>query len=458
MIARLSSETAALFGVETVEVLLREQNGDADSWSNATAVLRADCALAALMRDAAEPLDVSPAGALFALLPHEDRVWLSANAVHVIAPVKRRDGAIAAVVAIGAKTNGTTFDRRDRWFMLALVAAAVAPFDADRPVRTTPGDRGTRSATAGARDEVAFECPVCGIVGPSAPLPCGCGGPTAVAHLPHIVADKFRVDRRIGSGGMGVVYLAHDTAVDRDVALKTLPSLRPRSVERLRDEARAMAALNHDSLATLYGLEIWCGTPILVVEYFPQGTLAKRLSLAPLSPRETVALGVRLARSLSYMHSRAVHHRDLKPSNIAFTASGAAKLLDFGLATLSSRANEDDERFHDAGVNGEPFVGTPAYAPPEAFLGVRSWQNGDRWALAVVMLEAASGISPFAAACPGAHCAATRVADLCSRCLQSTPELRVFLERALAPSPGDRFQTSDDFLAALEDVADALRQ
>jgi serine/threonine protein kinase len=128
------------------------------------------------------------------------------------------------------------------------------------------------------------------------------------------------------------------------------------------------------------------------------------------------------------------------------------------LATLSPRANDDRGQFHDAGVNGEPFVGTPAYAPPEAFLGGRSWQNGDRWALAVVMLEAASGISPFAAACPGAHCAATRVADLCSRCLQSTPGLRVFLERALAPSPGDRFQTSDDFLAALEEIADALRQ
>src|SRR5258708_19166290 len=100
---------------------------------------------------------------------------------------------------------------------------------------------------------------------------------------------------------MGVVYLAHDTALDRDVALKTLPNLRPHRVERLRDEARAMAALNHESLATLYGLASWRGTPILVVEYFPKGTLATRLSRAPLSPGATVALGVRLAPALAYM-------------------------------------------------------------------------------------------------------------------------------------------------------------
>ena len=246
-------------------------------------------------------------------------------------------------------------------------------------------DPARRLRSAAALDEAAFECPQCRIVAASSPLSCGCGRAATLAALPYSVADKFRVERRIGSGGMGVVYLARDAVLDREVALKTLPSLRPRAVERLRDEARAMAALNHESLATLYGLEIWRGTPILVVEYFPSGTLASRLSRGPLSPADAVALGIRLARALVYMHARAVLHRDLKPSNIAFTASGDAKLLDFGLATLSS-ADVDDEQRDVGGTSGERFIGTRGYASPEVLRGEPSSPSGDRWALAVVLV------------------------------------------------------------------------
>jgi serine/threonine-protein kinase len=159
------------------------------------------------------------------------------------------------------------------------------------------------------------------------------------------------------------------------------------------------------------------------------------------------------------MHARAVLHRDLKPSNIAFTASGAAKLLDFGLAILSSLADVDDQPSDRGGMTGEPFVGTRGYAPPETFRGAPSSPAGDRWALAVVMLEAVSGFNPFATVGP----TATRrgvmrvdVSDVCSPSLWAVPELRRFLETALAPSPEHRFQTSDDFLAALEGVADTL--
>jgi serine/threonine protein kinase len=277
--------------------------------------------------------------------------------------------------------------------------------------------------------------------------------------LPHRISDKFRVMRRVGSGGMGVVYLAHDELLGREVALKTLPALNPDAVRRLRDEARAMAALNHDSLATLYGIEIWRGTPVLVVEYFPNGTLAQRLSRGPLSLGDTIALGVRLARGLVYMHARAVLHRDLKPSNIAFTAAGACKLLDFGLATLSQPANSRDESPYGVGATNRRFAGTLGYAPPEAFRGARPSAESDRWALAVVMLEAASGVNPFAVshrrAAPREAIQIERSA-IGSSTLRAAPELCAFLEGALDPSPQHRFHTSGDFLAALEAVADAL--
>jgi hypothetical protein len=456
-IAGLSREIGDLVGAESVGILLPAESGRFVHWSSAAVVLRSNGGLAALMREAAEPLDVSVTGGLFALLPREDRDWVVANAVHLLAPLTRRDGDIAAVVAVGPKTSGAPFDRRDRWLTVALLLTAATAFEDNARSSETP--EGLRSASAAAMDEAAFECPHCGLVTASPLLPCGCGRAATLAALPQWVAHKFRVERRVGSGGMGVVYLAHDSALDRDVALKTLPRLRPGAVARLREEARAMAALNHESLATLYGLEIWRGTPVLVVEYFPNGTLATRLSRGPLSPDDAVALGIRLARALVYMHARAVQHRDLKPSNIAFTASGAAKLLDFGLATLSSPADADDEPPDEGGMFGEPFVGTRRYAPPEALRGMPSSPNGDRWALAVVILEAASGVNPFATPHQtAARRGAPRVdlPGIGSQRLRAVPELRVFLERALAPLPGDRFHTSDDFLVALEGVADAL--
>jgi hypothetical protein len=457
-IACLSREIAGLTGANHVGILLPDQDGGFVEWPNAADILRPNCGLAVLIRQAEEPVDVSTTGALFALLPREDRDWATANAVDLIAPLKRGDGGVTAVVTVGPKANGATFDGRDRWLTVALMAAAAAAFDDDRHSTMPSLDPSRHAAPAAVLGEVAFECPLCGIVAASAPLPCGCGSATTLAALPYSVADKFHVKRRIGSGGMGVVYLARDAVLDRDVALKTLPSLRPRAVERLRDEARAMAALNHESLATLYGLEIWRGTPILVVEYFPNGTLASRLSGGPLSPVEAVTLGIRLARALVYMHARAVLHRDLKPSNIAFTASGDAKLLDFGLATLSS-PDVDAEPADSGGTTGEPFIGTRGYAPPETLRGEPSSPSGDRWALAVVLVEAACGANPFAAG----HRRATRreatradLSEICSAKLRTVPELRAFLERALAPSPEHRFPTSGDFLAGLEVIAATL--
>jgi serine/threonine-protein kinase len=149
------------------------------------------------------------------------------------------------------------------------------------------------------------------------------------------------------------------------------------------------------------------------------------------------------------MHDRARLHRDLKPSNIALTTSGAGKLLDFGLATPGK----------GSGFGSEPFVGTSGYASPEAMRGEPASPGHDRWALAVVMLEAASGVNPFATGLRRvARRAAPRagVSDLCSESLGAVPELRVFLERALASSPDHRFNTSDAFLAGLEGVADRL--
>jgi serine/threonine protein kinase len=225
------------------------------------------------------------------------------------------------------------------------------------------------------------------------------------ASLPRRLAGKFEVIRRLGAGGMGVVYLARDTALGRDVALKTLPAPRDGSVARLRDEARAMAALNQGSLATIYGLEVWRRTPVLVVEYLSGGTLADRLAHDSLPQAEVLTLGIRLAEALTYMHERGLQHRDVKPSNIGLTADGMTKLLDFGLSA-------------DAGT----LAGTPAYLPPEALDGAPPDTAVDLWGLSAVLLRAGG--------------------DRCG-------DLTAFFERALAPARDDRFQSAAEIREAL---------
>jgi serine/threonine-protein kinase len=163
---------------------------------------------------------------------------------------------------------------------------------------------------------------------------------------------------------------------------------------------------------------------------------------------------------LAYMHARGVLHRDLKPSNIAFSATGAAKLLDFGLATLAPRSGADDgyEPFDCDGTIGERLAGTAAYLPPEAHRAARASPAVDLWALSVTVLEAVSGVNPFATASRASRLRADaiEVPDISSPTLRSVPALHAFLERALAPSPDRRFRTAQELQAALESVADAL--
>ena len=221
--------------------------------------------------------------------------------------------------------------------------------------------------------------------------------------MPHIFDDRLRILRRIGAGGMGVVYLAWDIRLSQDRAVKTLPRTDPTLVSRFRREAKTMAAVNHPGLATLDGLEVWQGVPLLVMEYLAGGTLADRIRRAPLTEDLALGLGVAVAEGLGALHRAGVLHRDVKPSNIGFTSEGAPKLLDFGLAKFlasSSRTreqvNEDESTSSltfssaDGGIRG-----TPAYLSPEALGGRGPSPSDDLWGLSVTLLEACTGVNPF---------------------------------------------------------------
>ena len=399
-----------------------------------------DAAFVAMLRASPQPLNLSPAGSIHGMLPEHEREWLGAESIQMAAPIVARDGSLAAIIVAGSSTAAINLDRRDLWFAEALAAAASAVWT-DEP---NPPALGAGSATM----DAAWECPLCGVVQDAAPLTCGCGALPALAVLPARLGGTFILRRRLGSGGMGIVYQARDVRLDRDVALKTLPAVAPRAVDGLHREARAMASLNHDALATIYGIEVWRDVPVLVCEYFPGGTLANRLARGgPLSPVDAIRLIARLARGLDYMHAIGVRHGDIKPANIGFTARGRGKLLDFGLSRLTAVDIDGGMR---------PVIGgTLAYLPPEALRGEPPSSSFDLWSLAMVLLECLLGRNPLArdidALTRRAMAAADAVA-LTAPLRAGHAPLTAILERALGPAQ-ERFVSAAAFARALDDLA-----
>jgi eukaryotic-like serine/threonine-protein kinase len=203
------------------------------------------------------------------------------------------------------------------------------------------------------------------------------------------------------------VYRARDLALQRDVAIKTLPRLSADMAARLRHEARTAANLLHPNLATIFAVETWRGVPMLILEYLDDGTLADRLSRG-LPPIDAVArCGVAIADALGHVHARTILHRDVKPSNIGFSRGAGAKLLDFGLARLLEDHDVQMELLRLDGPEQEAsaqrltvtsgVVGTPAYLSPEAVLGEPSHEDFDLWSLSVTLYEAVTGRNPFIA-------------------------------------------------------------
>jgi len=171
-----------------------------------------------------------------------------------------------------------------------------------------------------------------------------------------------------------------------------------------------MAAVTHENLALVYGVESWFGSPLLVVELLEGGTLAQRLRVGKLEPLPAIDLGITLAGVLSTLHTAGVLHRDIKPSNVGYTSSGVIKLLDFGLAkilddsraAISSTSEVLYEDLDDVPAHALTIltvtrcaVGTPIYLSPEAARGQDPDPRFDLWALGIVLFEAVAGLHPL---------------------------------------------------------------
>jgi len=370
--------------------------------------LPVDSALGALMGQSPDPLvmDFEEERSLARMLPPAEQEWVLDGDVRVLVPLTRADGELIGAVAVGPRASELPYTPADRETLRALAAGASSLLERVQGVFGSAAVRQDADA-----DVLARECPSCGVVADAEGAPsCRCGAGVKDALLPRVPLGKFRLVRRLGAGGMGVVYEALDLALDRPVAIKTLPHLSPEAAQRARREARAMAAVQHPNLALIYGIDTWRGTPLLVVEYLPGGTLTDRLTRGRLTPAEAIDLGAALAAGLDHMHRSGLLHRDIKPSNIGFTAAGTPKLLDFGLARLTGRGDlltaDPDAAGHArsetravgreaslTGANG--LVGTPPYMAPEAFRHEPPSPGFDLWSLALVLYESLAGSNPF---------------------------------------------------------------
>jgi serine/threonine protein kinase/tetratricopeptide (TPR) repeat protein len=205
----------------------------------------------------------------------------------------------------------------------------------------------------------------------------------------------YRIVEKVGAGGMGVVYRARDEQLERDVALKVLPpgTLGSESARRnFRNEALALAKLNHPNIETVHEFGSQDGTDFLVLEFVPGQTLAQMLARGPLPEKEVIAIGMQIAAALDEAHERGIIHRDLKPANIALTTRGHAKVLDFGLAKLL-HPKEEVTTQHLSESGGVP--GTLPYLSPEQLRGDPVDARSDIHAIGAVLYEMATGQRAF---------------------------------------------------------------
>jgi serine/threonine protein kinase/Tfp pilus assembly protein PilF len=265
--------------------------------------------------------------------------------------------------------------------------------------------------------------------------------------------SHYKILEKLGGGGMGVVYKAQDTRLDRPVALKFLPpdlTRDPEAKERFIHEAKAASALQHANICTIHDIEEHDGQLFIVMDCYEGETLKKRIDRGLLKIEEALDIAVQIAQGLQKAHEKGIVHRDIKPANILITTDDVAKIVDFGLAKLTGRS---------VLTKSGTTVGTAPYMSPEQARGEQVDQRTDIWSLGVVMYEMVTGRLPFAAEYAEAimyrilHEEPQAITSLRSNVPM---ELERIVKKAIAKNPEERFQNTGDILVDLKSLRKGL--
>ena len=276
--------------------------------------------------------------------------------------------------------------------------------------------------------------------------------------------SHYRIERQLGAGGMGVVYLAHDMRLRRPVALKVLPARYTADRERLQrfeQEASAASALNHPNILTVYEVGVEHDTHFIATEYIDGVTLRHMLREAKMRLGEALDVAYQTAAALAAAHAAGVVHRDIKPENIMLRHDDVVKVLDFGVAKLAEADNSSIEAMPTrACFNTEPgmVIGTACYMSPEQARGSHTDARTDVWSLGVVLYEMFAGQLPFA----GETMSHVTVSILdqepppLGRVAEVPAELQRIVRKCLTKAREERYQTARDLMLDLKNLRRAL--
>jgi serine/threonine protein kinase len=270
---------------------------------------------------------------------------------------------------------------------------------------------------------------------------------------PGMTLGSYRIERVLGRGGMGAVFLAYDTRLHRQVALKVMdgPADSDTSRIRLLREARNAAALNHPNICTIYEVGEANGSAFIAMEYVEGRSLRDQLDAGAMLLEDVFRCGLQAADALGYAHDHGVIHRDFKAANAILTETGRLKIVDFGLARRGDAVMAGATTIASL-VPAGAAAGTPYAMAPEQVRGEATDARTDIWALGVLLCEMASGAKPFDAA---------TIPELFSSILRDSPadlphavpvEMRAVIARCLEKEPARRYQHTGEVRAALDAI------
>src|SRR5712692_7647551 len=416
--------------------------------ANALPAMPAESKLMAMVRLLGKPLEVPQTGSSWIgeQLPHEETEFLRAARVEFLVPIATAPDRTEALLVLGIKRSEEPYSREDRDLLMALAASLALLLE--RP-----------STTTAPRSDVFEECPQCGACYDSGATQCTQEGARLVpVILPRLLEGRYRLERRLGRGGMGTVYAASDTALQRRVAVKVIRQDlvgSTEAAERFRREALATAGFAHPNVVTVHDFGVAMGTrAFLVMELLEGGTLRERLRGQKFSAARALSISREVCGALEAAHRRQLVHRDLKPENI-FLVRGESreitKLLDFGIAKFLSSATQ--QATADTAPGAVP--GTPRYMSPEQWRGGEAHPAWDLWALAVVTYEMLTGAYPFDDISPGDRFGGRPTAKftpIAVHLSEVSPSCQEFFDRTFAHEPARRPQSVEVFLSELQNA------